>query len=242
MRAAIARRMSDSKRTAPHFYVTADFDMDPALRTVDELNDGRPAGERVTITAVLAKAVAESLGRFPALNAVWNGDVLEIVDEVNMGVAVALDEGLIAPAILDVGSMDVGRLSMALRDLAARARSGKLRAAEMTEATFTLTNLGMFAVSSFTAIITPPQVATLAAGRVEPRPVVIDGRVEIRSRMTVTVSADHRAVDGALVARFLGDLGDALREAGTFSARAPSACRTTVSRRCSLRAGGFLSR
>lgn len=216
MRAAIARRMSDSKRTAPHFYVTAELDMDAVLSAVDELNEGRPAKERVTITAFLAKAVAGSLVRFPALNAVWNDDVLEIVEQVNMGVAVALDEGLIAPAILDVGSMDVGRLSVALRDLAGRARSGKLRAAEMTEATFTLTNLGMFPVSSFTAIITPPQVATLAAGRVEPRPVVVDGRVEIRSQMTATVSADHRAVDGALVARFLGDLADDLRQPSRF--------------------------
>ncbi|MBA4169528.1 MAG: 2-oxo acid dehydrogenase subunit E2 [Chloroflexi bacterium] len=217
MRAAIARRMSDSKRTAPHFYVSAELDMDAVQRAVNELNEGRAVEDRVTITAFLVRAVAASLSRFPALNAVWNADTLEVVEQVNMGVAVALDEGLIAPALIDVGAMDVDQLSVALRDLATRARSGKLRAAEMTEATFTLTNLGMFPVSSFTAIITPPQVAILATGRVAPRPVVVDGRVEVRSQMTATLSADHRAVDGVLVARFLSDLGDALRKPESFA-------------------------
>jgi pyruvate dehydrogenase E2 component (dihydrolipoamide acetyltransferase) len=212
MRSAIARRMSDSKRNAPHFYVSAELEMDALLADLEEANRDRPPPERRTITAYLVRALGESLTRFPELNAVWTDDGLVLVEKVNMGVAIALEDGLIAPALLDVTSRDVDELSQMLRDLAARARAGKLRGPEVTEGTFTLTNLGMFGVSSFSAIITPPQVATLATGRVIERPVVVDGRVEIRSMMSATVSADHRAVDGALVARFLDDLAAGLRQ------------------------------
>lgn len=211
MRAAIARRMSDSKRAAPHFYVSAELEMDGVLAAVDEANRDRPRDERLTITAYLVRAIADSLTRFESLNAVWTEEGLEIVEKVNMGVAIALDDGLIAPALLDVTARDVDELSAMLRDLTARARAGKLRAPEITEGTFTLTNLGMFQVSSFTAIITPPQVATLATGRVIQKPVVLDGRIEVRSIMSATASADHRAVDGALVAQFLGDLASIIR-------------------------------
>jgi pyruvate dehydrogenase E2 component (dihydrolipoamide acetyltransferase) len=211
MRSAIARRMSDSKRNAPHFYVSAELEMDALLQVADAANRGRPREERLTVTAYLVRAVADSLTDFPELNAVWTDDGLEVIEKINMGVAIALDDGLIAPALLDVTSHDVQALSQMLRDLASRARAGKLRGPEVTDGTFTLTNLGMFEVSSFIAIITPPQVATLATGRVTQQPVVVDGRVEVRSMMTATVSADHRAVDGALVARFLGDLAQRLR-------------------------------
>jgi pyruvate dehydrogenase E2 component (dihydrolipoamide acetyltransferase) len=211
MRSAIARRMSDSKRNAPHFYVSAELEMDALLQVADAANRGRPREERLTVTAYLVRAVADSLTDFPELNAVWTDDGLEVIEKVNMGVAIALDDGLIAPALLDVTSHDVEALSQKLRDLASRARAGKLRGPEVTDGTFTLTNLGMFEVSSFIAIITPPQVATLATGRVTQQPVVADGRVEVRSMMNATVSADHRAVDGALVARFLGDLAQRLR-------------------------------
>lgn len=214
MRAAIARRMSDSKRNAPHFYVSAELEMDPVLAIVEEANRDRSRDERSTITAYLVRTVADSLTRFPALNAVWTDAGLEQVEQVNMSVAIALDDGLIAPAILDVMSRTPDELSLMLRDLAARARAGKLKAPEISEGTFTLTNLGMFGVSSFTAIITPPQVAILATGRVAQRAVVIDGQVEVRSMMSATVSADHRAVDGALVARFLDDLASTLRALG----------------------------
>lgn len=214
MRAAIARRMSDSKRSAPHFYVTGELEMDSLLAALEEANRDRSRDERLTITAYLVRAVADSLTRFPTLNAVWTDAGLEQVEQVNIGVAIALDDGLIAPAILDVTSRSVDELSLALRDLAARARAGRLKAAEISEGTFTLTNLGMFEVSSFTAIITPPQVATLATGRVAQRAVVIDGQLEVRSMMNATVSADHRAVDGALVARFLSDLATTLRALG----------------------------
>ena len=202
MRAAIGRRMVASKREAPHFYVSTEIEMDAALAAVDAANAA--GGPRVTVTAHLVRAVADALTDHPELNAVWDGDSLYAVRALNIGVAIALDDGLIAPALLDCADRPVSELAAALTDLAARARAGRLRAPEIAEATFTVSNLGMFDVSAFTAIITPPQVAILATGRTEPRPVVRDGDVVVRQVMTATVSADHRAVDGAAVARFLG--------------------------------------
>jgi pyruvate dehydrogenase E2 component (dihydrolipoamide acetyltransferase) len=133
------------------------------------------------------------------------------VDPINIGVAIALDDGLIAPALLDCGHLDTGTIGAMLRDLVERTRAGKLRAPEISEATFTLSNLGMFDVTQFTAIITPPQVAILATGRTEERAVVEDGKVVVGRRMTATISADHRALDGAAAARFLATLGTTLK-------------------------------
>ncbi len=210
MRTAIARRMVDSKRNAPHFYVSTEIDMNHVLARAHELNQERPREKRVTVTALLIEAVARALTASPSLNAVWSGEQLEIVEHLNIGVAIALDDGLIAPALLDVAGRSPEELSDLLRDLASRARAGKLRVPELTDGTFTVSNLGMFDVTSFGAIITPPQVAILATGRVIQTPVVEDGRIEIRSMMNATMSADHRAVDGAGVARFLGNLANAM--------------------------------
>jgi pyruvate dehydrogenase E2 component (dihydrolipoyllysine-residue acetyltransferase) len=206
MRAAIARRMIQSKQQAPHFYVTAELEMEAVSEAADRLNAGREPSERVSVTAFLVKAVALTLREHPAFNAVWNGDTLELVDAVNVGVAIALDDGLIAPALLGCERLGVEEIATALRDLVARTRAGRLRAPELTEATFTLSNLGMFAVSQFTAIVTPPQVAILATGRTEPRAMVRDGVIVARRTMNATLSADHRAVDGAGAARFLETL------------------------------------
>jgi pyruvate dehydrogenase E2 component (dihydrolipoamide acetyltransferase) len=206
MRAAIARRMVQSKQQAPHFYVSAELDMEALLEAADRLNAGRDEEERITLTAFLVKAVALSLVEHRAFNAVWNGDSLELVEAVNVGVAIALDDGLIAPALLDCDRTSVESLGAALRDLTRRARAGRLRQPEMTDATFTLSNLGAFEVSQFTAIVTPPQVAILATARVGPRAVVHDGTLVARRMMTATLSSDHRAVDGVAAARFLGTL------------------------------------
>lgn len=206
MRAAIARRMVQSKQQAPHFYVSTEVDMDTAVAATDRLNEGRAREERITLTAVLVKAVALTLADHPAFNATWNGDVLERVDSINVGVAIALDDGLIAPALLNCQDLDVEGISVALRDLVTRTRAGKLRAREINDATFTLSNLGMFDVSAFTAIITPPQVAILATAKTEARPVVREGEIVARQVMTATLSSDHRAVDGGAAARFLGEL------------------------------------
>lgn len=218
MRAAIARRMSASKREAPHFYVSSELDMEAVIQASGDRNGDRPREARVTVTAYLLRATALALGQHPALNAVWAGDRLELSDAVHLGTAIALDQGLIAPAILDAQALDLEALAVALRDIATRARAGRLRAPELSDGTFTVSNLGMYDVSSFTAIINPPQVAILATSRAEPRPTVIDGTIAVRQRMTATVSADHRAVDGATVAAFLTDLGRLLREPGGWGA------------------------
>lgn len=220
MRAAIARRMTHSKQTAPHFYVSSELPMDAVLARAREMNADREAEERVTLTAFLLRAVALTLKEHPALNAVWADDVLEQVEAVHLGVAIALEDGLIAPAILNADALEVRAMSHALRDLAARARARRLKAAESSAATFTLSNLGMFEVSQFTAIINPPQVAILATGKVQQRAQVVDGEVVARSLVTGTVSADHRAVDGALVARFLTDLGGRLADPAAWTQEA----------------------
>lgn len=202
MRSAIARRMSDSKQQAPHFYVQAEVAVDPVLRQLERINAGDPL-VRLTVTAVLARACAEALGAHPRFNSVWTPDGLLQADDVNLGVAITLEDGLLAPAVLDAGKLDVLDLAMALRALAERARTQKLRPRELTDGTFTLSNLGMFAVSAFTAIITPPQVATLATARPVKRVAIDDGTPSAASIMTVTLSADHRVVDGADAARWL---------------------------------------
>jgi pyruvate dehydrogenase E2 component (dihydrolipoamide acetyltransferase) len=204
MRNAIARRMSQSKQQAPHFYVSCEIAMDAAIEAVSELNANSSSDVRVTQTAVLLKAVALTLADEPEFNAHWTDRGHELIDAINIGVAIDVPAGLIAPAIVDCGDIDVSDFSMRLKDLANRAKSGKLRGPEMNDATFTLSNLGMFDVSSFTAIVTPPQVAILATGRSVPKPRAVDGEVKIKTVMTATLSSDHRAVDGIGAARFLG--------------------------------------
>jgi pyruvate dehydrogenase E2 component (dihydrolipoamide acetyltransferase) len=199
MRRTIARRMTESKQRAPHFYVETDVVMDGVVSAIERADVSR----RVTLTAFLARACALALKAHPELNSVWSERGLERFRQVNLGVAVALDTGLIAPALLGADALTLDETVGALGDLVDRARRGKLRVPELTEGTFTLSNLGMFDVTRFTAIIVPPQVAILAAGRTVQRPVVVDDEIVVRKVVSVTVSADHRAVDGADVARFL---------------------------------------
>lgn len=206
IRAAIARRMSASKREAPHFYVATDVEMDALLETVRQRNERGGNPPRATVTTCLIRAVALTLVEHPIFNAVWDGDEVDQVDKLNIGVAIALDAGLIAPALLDCRDRTLDDLAAGLTDLVARTRAGRLRAPEIGEATFTVSNLGMFDVTTFTAIITPPQVAILATARTEPRPVARDGEIVLRQMMTATLSADHRVVDGVAAARFLGTL------------------------------------
>lgn len=203
MRKAIARRMVQSKQQAPHFYINCEIMMDAAKNTASTLNEGRPPEERVTLTALMLKAVALTLAEEPTFNAHWTDDGHELIEDINIGVAIDIPDGLIAPAILDCRELNVPELSTRLRDLADRSKIGKLRAPEINDATFTLSNLGMFDISSFTAIVTPPQVAILATGRSLQRPCAVNGEVVIQTMMTASLSADHRAVDGAAAARFL---------------------------------------
>ena len=206
MRAAISRRMAESKSKAPHFYVSTDIEMEAVIAANNAINAERVGDDRVTITAWIVRGLAQSLAAAPALNAVWSGETLERVDAINIGIAIAIPDGLIAPALLDCANKDLATISAELRDLVARTKENKLRPAEFSDATFTLSNLGAFPVTQFTAIVTPPQVAILATGKSEARAVVRNGTVVARQMLTATLSADHRAVDGALVATFLGDL------------------------------------
>jgi pyruvate dehydrogenase E2 component (dihydrolipoyllysine-residue acetyltransferase) len=204
MRRAIGRRMAASKQQAPHFYLNAEVELDAAVAHVERLKAA--SGEKVSLTALLLRACVVALGEHPGLNAIWQEDELMLADEPNVGVAVALDAGLVAPAVFARDATDVLGAARALADVVARARAGKLRGGEMTEATFTLSNLGTFEVTSFIPIVTPPQVAILGVGKLLRVPREVDGGIAWRSAATVTLSADHRAVDGADVARFLGTL------------------------------------
>jgi pyruvate dehydrogenase E2 component (dihydrolipoamide acetyltransferase) len=217
MRRAIARRMVESKGSAPHFYLSTEIEMDALMAAADNANAGRPREERVTVTAFLLRSVALTLAEHPAFNAVWNGDVVELWDAINIGVAIALDDGLIAPALLDCRERGIADLAAGLGDLVARTRAGKLRAPEIGEGTFTLSNLGMFDVTAFTAIITPPQVAILATARTVERAVVRDGAIVIRRVMAATLSSDHRVVDGVGAAGFLGTLKALIEAPGAWA-------------------------
>ncbi len=203
MRRALARAMSKSKREAPHFYVSTEARLDDLLRRLEEFNDGRSGGDRISLTAVILHVAAGALVAHPHLNAHWTEDGLALADAVNVGVAVAVDDGLVAPAVLDCAQLDVLTISRRLRDLVGRARTGTLRVDEINQPTFTISNLGMHEVSRFTAILNPPQVAILATGAAEQRAVVVDGVVVPGTVMAMTLSADHRAIDGVAAARFL---------------------------------------
>jgi pyruvate dehydrogenase E2 component (dihydrolipoamide acetyltransferase) len=210
MRSAIARRMQASKQEVPHFYVSVELRMDAALAEVDTLNREVADGPRVSVSALLVRACALALRAHPRFNAVWTQDGLALAEQINVAVAIAVDGGLVAPAVLDADRLDVRATGAALADLVARTRGGKLRAAELTEGTFTVSNLGMFGVSSFSAIVTPPQVGVLATGKVERRPLWHDDGFGPADMMTATLSSDHRAVDGADAARFLATLQELL--------------------------------
>jgi pyruvate dehydrogenase E2 component (dihydrolipoamide acetyltransferase) len=210
MRAAIARRMQASKQEVPHFYVSTELRMDAAVEAAAALNRDGGGRARVGLSALLVHACALALRGHPGFNAVWTSDGLALAEQVNVSVAVALDAGLVAPAVLDADRLDVRDTAVALSDLVDRARLGKLRGAEITDGTFTVSNLGMFDVSAFAAIVTPPQVAVLATGKVEQRPVWRDGAFVPAAVMSATLSSDHRALDGADAARFLATLQELL--------------------------------
>ena len=201
MRNAIARRMVKSKQEAPHFYVATEVEVDAAVAETGRL--AAESGQRVTLTSLLVSASAAALREHPELNAVWTEEGLVRMNAINVGVAVALGDGLIAPALLGCDTLTTLEVSAALRDLVERARAGKLRGSEMTGATFTLSNLGMFEVNAFAAIVTPPQVAILATGKASRVPRYDGDELVPRTVLTATLSADHRAVDGAEVGRFM---------------------------------------
>jgi pyruvate dehydrogenase E2 component (dihydrolipoamide acetyltransferase) len=206
MRQAIARRMAQSKREAPHYYLTMDIDMTEAESLRRQLNETTEGEVHISVNDMIVKAVARALRRHPIFNSWFVDGRVQQQEALNIGVAVALEEGLIAPAILDCGQKSLADIARASGDLAERARSGVLKAEEYTGATFTVSNLGMYEVETLIAIIPPPQTATLGVGAVRKAPVVQDGEIVVRERMKVALSADHRVTDGALGARFLAEL------------------------------------
>ncbi|HXB53990.1 MAG TPA: dihydrolipoamide acetyltransferase family protein, partial [Vicinamibacteria bacterium] len=204
MRKTIAKRLSESKFTAPHFYVTVDVDMGAAVALRDQLLKGE--NTKISFNDLVIKACAKALPRFPLVNASFMGDRIATHAEVHVGVAVSIPDGLITPVVRNADRKSLLKISQEVRDLAGRARERKLRPEEFTGSTFTISNLGMFDVSEFTAIINPPESAILAVGAVQKVPVVAEDAVRVGHRMKVTLSSDHRVVDGALAAQFLAEV------------------------------------
>jgi pyruvate dehydrogenase E2 component (dihydrolipoamide acetyltransferase) len=211
MRAAIARLMTYSKTHIPHYYLTMRASVDTALARRESWNAAH--GETpVSVNDLVLKATALALEAHPAFNALYEDEAVKPQAAINLGVAIALDGGLIAPAVLDCAGLPIVELGRRVRDLAARARAGTLKAHEYTAATFTITNLGMYGVESFLPIIVPPQIAILAVGAALETPVLADGRLTVAHRMALTLAADHRVTDGAEGARFLQSLVQALED------------------------------
>jgi pyruvate dehydrogenase E2 component (dihydrolipoamide acetyltransferase) len=216
MRRTIAERMLRSAREAPQFNISLEVDMARALEVVEDLRD-RPEssnGPRVTLTTFLVRACSWTLARHPALNASLQEDVILEWADVNVGVAMAVEEGLIVPVIHGADKLEIQEIAERLAELTDRARQGQLRPEDVQGGTFTLSNLGMFGIDTFTAILNPPQAGILAVGRVAKRPVARDDQLVIRPVATLTLTADHRVVDGAIASRFLADLQKAIEHPG----------------------------
>lgn len=206
MRKTLAHRMTESKRTIPHFYVTTEIEMDWAARVRDELNSLEGDSKKVSYTDMVIKACALALAQFPEVNSSYKEDKLIVHKEINVGMAVALEDGLIAPVIRNADKKPLREIAVETKRLAEHARTNTLRSSEYAGATFTVSNLGMFNVESFAAIIDPPQAASLAIGTIMERPVVIDGEITVSKRMKATLSADHRILNGAKAAMFLNEV------------------------------------
>jgi pyruvate dehydrogenase E2 component (dihydrolipoamide acetyltransferase) len=203
IRKTIAKRMQESKQTVPHFYVTVEIDMEPAIAFREQLNT--VIDSKISFTDILVKTAAMTLINHPSINAVYMGNTMRQFGEAHVAVAVALDDGLVTPVLRNCEQKTIPQLNTELLDLVERARNRKLKPEEYQGATFTISNLGMFGVEDFVAIVNPPEGAILAVGAIVEKPVVRKGQVVIGRAMKVTLSSDHRIIDGALAARFLQD-------------------------------------
>jgi pyruvate dehydrogenase E2 component (dihydrolipoamide acetyltransferase) len=208
-RKTIARRLTEAKQTVPHFYLTLDCRIDALMDLRKKLNasagEGGPVpGAKVSVNDFVIRASALALRKIPDANVSWSDDAILAYQDVDISVAVATPNGLITPIIKQADTKSLRQIAGEMRDLAARARDGKLKPQEYQGGTFTISNLGMFGIREFAAVINPPQSCILAVGNGEQRAVVEDGELKIATLMTVTLSVDHRAVDGALGAEYLG--------------------------------------
>jgi pyruvate dehydrogenase E2 component (dihydrolipoamide acetyltransferase) len=208
MRRAVAARLTESKASAPHFYLRGSARVDALLGVRGELNKG---GEvRVSVNDLLVKAVAKAHQKVPEMNVVWTGEAIRSFASVDVAVAVATANGLVTPVVRGVERLPIGEVAAATRDVAARARDGRLQQAELEGGSITISNLGMYGVEEFAAIINPPQAAILAVGAAKQEPVVTDGRLEVATVLRLTLSVDHRPVDGAIAARWMAALVELL--------------------------------
>lgn len=210
MRKTIARRLTASMQEAPHFYLTRSINMEAAASWREKLNTLSPV--KISFNDLIIKAVAMALRKHPYLNAAWMGDHIRLYQEVHIGFAVAVEEGLIVPVIRHADRKGLSEIAAESSTLAQKARERKLAPEEYTGSTFSISNLGMFGIEEFTAVINPPEAAILAVGAIQPVPTVKGDRVEVERRMRVTLSCDHRVVDGATGAAFLATLAEMLEE------------------------------
>jgi pyruvate dehydrogenase E2 component (dihydrolipoamide acetyltransferase) len=213
MRKTIGRRMAESKQQAPHFYVTLEVDMAAAMTLRQQLNAMMPEETKISVNDLLIKAAAVALQAFPNLNASFAGDAIHVHNLINVGVAVAREAGLVTTVVKDCDIKSLAQIAQESQALIGRAREGRMRADDMVGGTFTISNMGMFGVEDFGAIINPPQAAILAIGALRRVPVVNEeGELGVGTRMKVTISADHRVTDGAEAAQFLQAFKAALEQ------------------------------
>lgn len=210
MRKVIAKRLSESLFTSPHFYLTMSIDMDSAMQARTKINEF--ASVKISFNDMVLKAVAVGLKQHPAVNSSWLGDKIRYNEHVNIGVAVAVEDGLLVPVVRFADGKSLSHISAEVKDFAQRAKAKKLQPADWEGSTFTISNLGMFGIDEFTAIINPPDACILAVGGIQPVPVVKNGQVVPGNVMKVTLSCDHRVVDGATGAAFLQTLKALLEE------------------------------
>jgi len=220
MRQKIADRLQASFRDIPHIFLTVEADvtrLEDARKRLNEIAARQGTG-KVSLTAMLVKVIAWALERNPYLNASLVGQNIHLWEDINVGVATALDEGLIVPVVHNANHLPLRKISESISDMSKRAREGKLALSEIKGGTFTITNLGMFDIPQFNAVINPPECAILAAGSVVRKPVVVDeyDSIEVRPIITLTLSADHRIVDGVVAARFLNDLVEGIESPETM--------------------------
>jgi pyruvate dehydrogenase E2 component (dihydrolipoamide acetyltransferase) len=201
MRKAIARRLTESKSTVPHFYLNADCAVDELLALRKKINESSQV--KISVNDMVVRAVAAAFEDVPEANVVWGPDAMIKYESVDISIAVSTDGGLLTPVIRGVEKRSLSNIARTITDLAERSRAGKLRQEELNGGSFAVTNLGMYGTSSFSAILNPPQSGILAVGAAGPKAVVVDGEITIATIMSVTLSADHRAVDGALAAQWL---------------------------------------
>jgi pyruvate dehydrogenase E2 component (dihydrolipoamide acetyltransferase) len=213
MRKTIARRLTEAWQ-APVFQLSITVDMGRALELRERLVELHGDGTKPTISDLLTKVCAAALMRHRAVNALYKGDAIELHPTANIGIAVAIPKGLVVPVIRDCERKTIAEIAAARADVVDRARAGKLQQADLEGGTFTISNLGMFGIERFIAVLNPPQAAILAVGSTEEKPVVVDGEVVVRPRMELTLTCDHRAIDGATGAQFLGDVKTFLEEPG----------------------------